>query len=208
MSINLKHLISQITAVAGGDSESRLQSSTRPTHTWSRRAFRYRDTSPQDISTPCTLRSIMTTDNISSQHLSLRLGVDEANTNNSTSYVIYRPTTNLIKRGTPYIIAVCGTSDDELDGDIEIGFLPSHDYGKDDRIKTQLDEFCLRPIELSAINKHRFAFRLENKEVKSLLTPDGSNPNVEVSRPDIKIKSGSILSVKITETNYIEAGFQ
>ena len=103
---------------------------------------------------------------------------------------------------------MCGTTDGELDGDVEIGFLPSHDYGKDDRIKTQLDEFCLRPIELSAINKHRFAFRLENKEVKSLLTPDGANPNVEVCRPDLKITSGSILSVKITETNYIEAGFQ
>ena len=165
----------------------------------SRRAFRLRDHSPDHSSLPCRLRSIMTSDNISSMHIAHRNGAYQIQSKQTTSYVVFRPSVNLIKRGSPYIIQPINDSIEKKNSATEyalryeIGFLPSHDYNKEkSKQHQQLDEFCLRPIDTADISKHRFAFEIDEGKIVS--------PEI-VQLNEIIIPDASIISVKINDSS-------
>jgi len=169
----------------------------RPERNWSsRRAFRLRDLSPDDSTLPCRLRSIMTSDNISSKHIASRHGLQYMEGDQSTSYIVFRPLVNLIKRGTSCIIQVNSKSSDSTSLTYQIGFLPSHDYNKEKTKQTQqLDEFCLRSINLADIDRHLFAFKIEKGKI--------SSPEV-ISINDIIIPNNPILGFRINDSSKFE----
>ena len=102
----------------------------------------------------------MTIENISFYHLTTREGYQKLTYELSDTKSVDYVTTSFIQKNILFTVKVESIESEIPISDIRIGFL--HDFSVDESRNTQMDEFCLRPVESSCLRHNAHIFSLRN----------------------------------------------
>lgn len=176
--------------------------------TWRRRAVRLRENGPPNRheNEPIKIRSIMTLENVSFYHLTTRDGfqrlVYDLEDEKEVDYV----TTSFVQKSDLFTVSIQSNCSTQPVSDIRIGFLPAHDFSVDESRHTQMDEFCLRPVESSCLlhNAHTFCLRNRLKKDSPILFDADSTKTYALGAEEIynTFVESMCYSVHINEEKY------
>ena len=129
----------------------------------------------------------MTLDHVSSFHLHTRPGLRATNVEQSTSYVIYEQHQAIVRQNKHFCISATGKEQ------LEIGFINVMDHSKETH--KQLDHLCLRPIDLSQLERHLFSFTLKPGQIVA-------REQVKLTDATALVQLDAIFNAKVTDDRH------